>query len=55
MFHNNWIVSAEAKEYRLKELGLFYSPHVTIRMKRSIISLTNPSVSKPRSKKSNPF
>ena len=27
MFHNNWIVSAEAKEYRLKELGLFYSPH----------------------------
>ena len=26
MFHNNWIVSAEAKEYRLKELGLFYSP-----------------------------
>lgn len=27
MFHNNWIVSTEAKEYRLKELGLFYSPH----------------------------
>ena len=25
MFHNNWIVTSEAKEYRLKELGLFYS------------------------------
>lgn len=25
MFHNNWIVSSDAKIYRLKELGLFYS------------------------------
>ena len=25
MFHNNWIVSASAKIYRLKELGLFYT------------------------------
>ena len=25
MFHNNWIVSSNAKEYRLKELGLYYS------------------------------
>lgn len=25
MFHNNWIVSSNAKEYRLKELGLYHS------------------------------
>lgn len=25
MFHNNWIMSSEAKIYRLKELGYFYS------------------------------
>ena len=25
MFHNNWIVSSDAKMYRLKELGLFFT------------------------------
>lgn len=25
MFHNNWIMTSEAKIYRIKELGLFYT------------------------------
>lgn len=25
MFHNNWVMTSEAKVYRIKELGLYYT------------------------------